>query len=108
MVQTTKNLIKKSRSIDLNYKVAIMEYNATPVTSKIDAPCKVLNHRQIKGILPHINDQCGFSSDQHDLLLERQDRMDQDFDSKHHMNALGILHVGSEVLVLSMRQGDSK
>ena len=70
MVQTTKNLIKKSRSVDLNYKVAIMEYNATPVNSKMDAPCKVLNCRQIKGLLPHVNDQCSSSSDQHDLLLE--------------------------------------
>ena len=85
-----------------------MEYNATPVTSEMDVPCKVLNHRQIKGLLPHINDQCGFSSDQHNLLLERQNRMAQDFDSKHHTHALDILHFGSEVLVLSMRQGDSK
>ena len=61
MVQTMKNLIKKSRSVDLNYKVAIMEYNATPVSSKTDAPCKVLNHRQIKGLLPHMNDQTGSS-----------------------------------------------
>ena len=32
MVQTPKDLIKKSRSVDLNYMVAIMEYNATPVS----------------------------------------------------------------------------
>ena len=98
-----KNLIRKSRSVDLNYKVAIMKYNATPVTPKMDALCKVLNHRQIKGLLPHIYDQHGSSSDQHNLLLERQDRMAQDFDSKNHTNALDILPVGSEVLVLSMR-----
>ena len=85
-----------------------MEYKATPVTSKMDAPCKVLNHRQIKGLLPHISDQCSSSSNQHNLLLERQDRMAQDFDSKHHTNALDILPFGLEVLVLSMRQGDSK
>ena len=48
MVQTTKHLIKKSRSVDLNYKIATMKYNASPVNSKMDAPCKVLNHRQIK------------------------------------------------------------
>ena len=47
MVQTTKNLIKKSKSVNLNYKITIMEYNATPVSSKMDAPCKVLNCRQI-------------------------------------------------------------
>ena len=34
--------------------------------------------------------------------------MVQDFDSKHHTNALDILPVGSEVLVSSMRQSDSK
>ena len=71
MVQTTKNLIKKSRSVDLNYKIATMEYNATPVNSKMDTPCKVLKCRQIKGLLPHVNDQCSSSSDQHDLLLEK-------------------------------------
>ena len=64
-----------------------MEYNATPVNSKMDAPCKVLNHRQIKGLLPQVNYQCSSSSDQHDLLLEKQDRMVQDFDSKHHTKA---------------------
>ena len=48
MVQATKDLIKKSRSLDLNYKVAIMEYNATPVSSKMDTPCKVLNCRRSK------------------------------------------------------------
>ena len=56
-----------------------MENNATPVTPKLDAPCKVLNHRQINGLLPHIYVQHSSSSDQHDLLLERQDRMAQDF-----------------------------
>ena len=34
--------------------------------------------------------------------------MAQDFNSKHHINALDIIPVGSEVLVSSMRQGDSK
>ena len=68
----------------------------------------VLNHRQIKGSLPHIYVQHSSCSDQHDLLLERQDRMAQDFDSKQHTNALDIIPVGSEVLVLSMRQSDSK
>ena len=34
--------------------------------------------------------------------------MVQDFDSKHHTKALGVLPVGSEVLVLNMRHGDSK
>ena len=57
-----------------------MEHNATPVNSKVDAPCKVLNHRQIKALLPHVHDQCSSSYDQHDLLLEKQDRMVQDFD----------------------------
>ena len=85
-----------------------MEYNATPVSSKMDAPCMALNCRQIKGLLPHVNDQCSSCSDQHDQLLEKQDRMVQDFDSKHHTKELGVLPVGSEVLVLSMRHGDSK
>ena len=64
--------------------------------------------QKIKGLLPHVNDQCSSSSDQHDQLLENQDRMVQDFDSKHHIKALGVLPVCSEVLVLSMRHGDSK
>ena len=34
--------------------------------------------------------------------------MVQDFDSKHHMKALGVLPVGSEILVLNMRHGVSK
>ena len=108
MVQTTKNLIQKSRSVDLNYTFAIMEYNATPVSSKMDAPCKVLNCRQIKGLLLHVNGQCSSSSDQLDILLENQDRMVKDFDSKHHTKGLGVLPVGSEVLVLRRRHGDSK
>ena len=76
------------------------------LVQKMDAPCKVLNHRQIKDLLPHVNHQCSSSSDQHNGLLEKQDRMIQDFDSKHHTKALSVLPVGSEVLVL--RHGDSK
>ena len=62
----------------------------------------------MKSLLPHVNNQCSSSSDQHDWLLKKQDRTVQDFDSKHHTKALGVLPVGSEVLVLSMRHGDSK
>ena len=41
-------------------------------------------------------------------MLEKKDRMVQDFDSKHHTKALGVLPVASEVLILSMRHGDSR
>ena len=34
--------------------------------------------------------------------------MVQDFDSRHYTKALGVLPVGSEVLVLNMRHGVSK
>ena len=51
MVQTVKNLLKKSEAGEDPY-IALLNYRTTPVDSKLQAPAKLLNQRDYRMLLP--------------------------------------------------------
>ena len=52
MVQTVKNLLKKSEAASEDSYLALLSYGTTPVDTKLAAPGKLLNQRDYRTQLP--------------------------------------------------------
>jgi hypothetical protein len=48
MVQTIKNLLKKSEAAGEDPYLALLSYRTTPIDSKLPAPAKLLNKRDYR------------------------------------------------------------
>ena len=57
MIQTVKNLLKKAEGAGEDPYIALLNYRATPVYSKLQAPAKLLNQRTT-GHFCHQVDAC--------------------------------------------------
>lgn len=53
-VQTVKNIMKKCRYESTDYRLALLEYLNTPISSSLASPSEILNSRKMRGLLPCI------------------------------------------------------
>jgi len=84
MVQTVKNLLRKSEAAGQDPYLALLSYRATPVDSNLPSPAKLLNNREYRTQLPSSGRlQRSQAKECHqDQLQHRQDVQKQQHDGK--------------------------
>jgi hypothetical protein len=50
-VQTIKNMLKKTRIDGTEFRLALLEYLNTPISSKLASPSELLNNRKLRSIV---------------------------------------------------------
>lgn len=73
MVQTVKNILKKSRESHSDPYMAMICLNATPISNKLPSPSELLTGRTFKSNLPRASVHQPSNLEVRDLLKERQE-----------------------------------
>ena len=107
-IRTVKSLMKKCTKAKQSWRLALLEYLATPLDSKTPSPSE-LNRRKFGSMLPNVSN---FSSQHSDKLVERHDAQMQHDTQGHTLKELPVdyhNHVNNQfhVDVVSERQGRS-
>ncbi len=71
MVQTVKNVLKKSRESNSDPYMAMLCLNSTPISNKLPSPCELLTGRAFKSNLPRMHQPS--DPEVKDRLKERQE-----------------------------------
>ena len=100
MVQTVKNLLKKSEEAGEDPYIALLNYRTTPVDSKLQAPAKLLNQRNYRTLLPSSGRLQRLKTNDDDLLyLQRRQESQRQQHGQWHRRELEDLSSGQAVAV---------
>ena len=100
MVQTVKNLLKKSQEAGEDPYIALLNYRTTPVDSKLQAPAKLLNQRNYRTLLPSSGRQQRLKTNDDDpLYLQRRQESQRQQHGQWHRRELEDLSSGQAVAV---------
>ena len=92
MVQTVKNLLKKSEEAGEDPYIALLNYRTTPVDIKLQAPAKLLNQRDYWTLLPSSGRLQRLKTNADDLLYlqRRQESQRQQLGQTHRRELEGL------------------
>ena len=108
MVQTVKNLLKKSEEAGEDPYIALLNYRTTSVDSKLQAPAKLLNQRNYGTLLPSSGRLQRLKTNDDDLpYLQRRQESQRQQHGQRHRRELEDLHRGKRLLctIHSQRPG---
>ena len=98
MVQTVKNLLKKSEEAGEDPYIALLNYRTTPVDIKLQAPAKLLNQRDYWTLLPSSGRLQRLKTNADDLLyLQRRQESQRQQLGQTHRRELESLSSGQVV-----------
>ena len=100
MVQTVKNLLKKSEEAGEDPYIALLNYQTTPVDNKLQAPAILLNQRDYQTLLPSSGRLQRLKTNDDNLLyLQRRQESQRQQQRQRHRRKLEDLSSGQAVAV---------
>ena len=100
LFQIVKNIMKKCRHTNTNWRLGLLEYLCTPFSEKLASPAELLAGRQFKGLQPTLHAKLtpnsSFSEQAKEQLVSKKEIEKSQHDKSAH--DLQILTIGSTVM----------
>ena len=99
-VQIVKNIMKKCKYTNTNWRLGLLEYLCTPLNDKLASPAELLAGRQFKGLQPTLHAKITLNSSFSEQAKEQLVSKKETEKSQHDKSAcdLQILAIGSTVM----------
>ena len=99
-VQIVKNIMKKCKYTNTNWRLGLLKYLCTPLSEKLASPAELLTGRQFKGLQPTLHAKLtptsSFSEQAKEQLVSKKETEKSQHDKSAH--DLQILAIGSTVM----------